>query len=100
MSVTTAESPRPVPSLLRNYISFCGWAIILATLTSIVLLVLIELTGVSDSPYVGIITYIVLPAILVFGMMLVPLGMLLERRRRRGLAPSEIPAFPVLDLND
>lgn len=100
MSVTTAESPRPVPSLLRNYISFCGWAIILATLTSIVLLVLIELTGVSDSPYVGIITYIVLPAILVFGMVLVPLGMLVERRRRRGMAPSEIPAFPVLDLND
>lgn len=100
MSTTTSERPLAVPSLLRNYVSFVGWAIILATFTSIVLLVLIEVTGASDSPYVGIITYIVLPAIMVFGMILVPAGMLLERRRRRGLDPSDVRAYPVLDLND
>ncbi len=100
MSAKPAVDHLKGPSLLRNFISFVGAAIVTACAVSIGLLVLIEITGAGDSPYVGIITYIVLPAIMVFGMLLIPIGMLWERRRRRGLAPGEIPAYPVLDFND
>jgi nitrate/TMAO reductase-like tetraheme cytochrome c subunit len=40
------------------------------------------------------------PSVLVFGLITIPIGMLLERRRRRKLAPSETRAYPALDLND
>src|SRR5439155_20435716 len=48
----------------------------------------------------GILTYIIGPSILIFGVAVVVAGMLIERRRRRRAAPSEIAAYPRLDLND
>jgi NapC/NirT cytochrome c family, N-terminal region len=88
------------PSLFRNYISFIGAAIAIASLTSVVLLFLLEITSANPNPYMGILTYIVFPSALMFGLILGIVGMLLERRRRRRLAPTEIAAYPRLDLND
>jgi nitrate/TMAO reductase-like tetraheme cytochrome c subunit len=94
------ESPKKVPGLFRNYISFIGAAIVIASLASIVLLFLIETTGASNNPYLGIFTYILFPAFLAFGLLVILFGMLRERRRRRKLSPSEIAAYPKLDLNN
>jgi nitrate/TMAO reductase-like tetraheme cytochrome c subunit len=97
----TQEIPaKKLPSLFRNYISFTGAAIIFASLASIVLLFLIELTGNTNNPYLGIFTWIVLPGFLIFGIVIALVGMLRERRRRRRLSHEEILAFPTLDLND
>ena len=92
-------APPKVPSLFRNYISFSGAAIVAASLTSITLLFLIELTAADTNPYLGILTYIILPGFLVFGLVVILLGMLRERRRRRR-SPATVAAYPVLDLND
>src|SRR5512132_2727764 len=91
---------RKRPSLFRNYISFVGAAIVIASLASVVLLFLIEITSTVENPYVGILTYIIFPSILMFGLFVVALGMILERRRRRRAAPDDISAYPKLDLND
>jgi nitrate/TMAO reductase-like tetraheme cytochrome c subunit len=48
----------------------------------------------------GILTWIVAPGILAAGIALFVVGMLLERRRRRRLAPEEIPQYPRIDLNE
>jgi amino acid transporter len=88
------------PSLFRNYISFVGAAVVIASLASVVLLFFIEVTSTIENPYVGILTYIIFPSILMFGLFVVALGMILERRRRRRAAPSAITAYPKLDLND
>ena len=88
------------PSLFRNYISFVGAAIVLASLASVILLFLIEITATAENPYIGILTYIIFPSILVFGIVVVALGMILERRRRRRTAPDTIAPYPKLDLND
>src|SRR5215212_7359907 len=94
------ESLNKAPRLFRNYISFIGAAIVLASFASIVLLFLLETTAAANNPYLGIFTYILFPAILIFGLLVILFGMLRERRRRRTLSPSEIAAYPVLDLND
>lgn len=99
MSAEAEPTPKP-PSLLRNYLSFAGLALVAACLTSIVLLFFIEITGATDNPYLGIFTYIILPSFMLFGLFIAAIGMLAERRRRRQLAPSEIAAYPTLDLND
>ena len=94
------KSDGPRPRLYRNFISLAGIAIVFASLASIVLLFLIEVSGSHENPYLGILTYLMFPSVLVFGLITIPIGMLLERRRRRKLAPSETRAYPALDLND
>src|SRR5688572_11177401 len=72
------KQPEKKPTLFRNYISFAGAVIVTAAVVSILLLFLIELTQTTDNPYLGIVTYIILPAFLVFGLVVVLTGMLLE----------------------
>ncbi|HVQ37376.1 MAG TPA: NapC/NirT family cytochrome c [Pyrinomonadaceae bacterium] len=88
------------PTLFRNYISFAGAVIVAASLASIILLFLIELTKAAENPYIGILTYIVLPGFLTLGIVVIVVGMLFERRRRRLRPESEIAAYPRIDLND
>jgi hypothetical protein len=99
----SAPIPSPgtrIPSLLRNYISFVGTAIVAASLASVALLFFMELTTSGENPYVGILTYIIFPSILIFGLAVMALGAFLERRRRRRTAPDAVLAYPKLDLND
>lgn len=99
-TVETAPSTgRKMPGLYRNYISFIGTAIAAASLMCIIFLFLIELTSGHEQPYLGIFTYILFPGIMIFGLFIVVVGMLFERRRRRKAKPSEIAAYPILDFN-
>jgi nitrate/TMAO reductase-like tetraheme cytochrome c subunit len=95
-----APATAKAPTLFRNYISFVGALIAAASLASIILLVLIELTRGAENPYLGIVTYIFLPAILILGLIVIVAGTVFERRRRRRRPDSDIPAFPKIDLND
>ena len=89
-----------VPPLFHNYISFAGITIAIASLCSILLLFAIELSGNTDTAYLGIFAYVILPGGLVFGLVLTGVGMLWERRRRRRLSPDDVAAFPKIDLNN
>jgi len=71
------------PGLFRNYISFIGGAITVASLVSLVLLFLVEITSKQENPYLGLLTYILIPSVLIFGVLVIIVGMILERRRRR-----------------
>jgi len=89
-------------ALTRNPISLVGTAVVSATGILIVTLFTFEVFGFQGGPYSGILAYLVLPAIFVAGLLLIPTGIAVQRRRdrrakERGEAP---PVFPVLDLND
>ena len=99
MSEVETPQTKP-PSLFRNYISFVGAAIASAALLSVVLLFIIEISSKGENPYLGILTYIIFPAVLIFGLLIVALGRIVERRRRHKASPAEISAYPKLDLND
>lgn len=86
------------PTLFRNYISFAGAVIVAASLVSIILLFLIELTKAADNPYLGIVTYVILPGFLILGLVIIVVGMLIERRRRRRSPGSHIAEYPRIDL--
>jgi nitrate/TMAO reductase-like tetraheme cytochrome c subunit len=88
------------PSLLRNFTSLFGIAVVLASLTGIFFLFLAESVASHEKPYLGIFAYIIFPAVLVLGIAIMTVGAFLERRRRRGQAPSEYGAYPMIDLND
>jgi nitrate/TMAO reductase-like tetraheme cytochrome c subunit len=69
----------------------------------IVTLILWESIGSEQHPYLGIITYMVLPVFLILGLILIVVG---TRRQRRRLAAQlesgeiKVAEFPVIDLND
>src|SRR4026207_1121409 len=94
------KSEKGSPTLLRNYISFVGVVIVIASVVSILLLLLVELTQSSNSPYLGILTYVIMPGILIFGIVVTVIGMMLERRRRRRSPDSAIAQYPRIDLNE
>lgn len=95
-----AQPSAKSPTLFRNYISFAGALIVAASLSSIILLFLIEFTQASENSYLGIFTYVILPGFLVMGLVIIGAGMLLERRRRRKSPDSGITPYPRIDLND
>jgi hypothetical protein len=85
--------------LFRNTISLIGAALALVSLANTIFLFLIDVVSGHPSPYIGIFAYMIMPAFLILGLVLIPIGMLLERERRRKMAPSDVPRFPRIDLN-
>jgi nitrate/TMAO reductase-like tetraheme cytochrome c subunit len=91
---------RPALFFGNNPISLAGGAITTASGVTMVCYWLVELFGQpNDNPYLGIIFLFILPALFVFGLALIPVGVWLRRRalRKAGQIPAE---FPRIDLND
>jgi nitrate/TMAO reductase-like tetraheme cytochrome c subunit len=86
-------------SLIRNPVSLIGAALTATSLATIVFLFFVNFVSVRPSPYIGVLGFMVAPAFLILGLLLIPVGMLLERRRRRKGKPGVIPRFPRMDLN-
>jgi nitrate/TMAO reductase-like tetraheme cytochrome c subunit len=81
--------------LMRNPVSLAGVALSIVGLANIFLFVLIDNIAVKPSPYIGILAYMVSPAFLVLGLLIMVGGVLLERRKKA--APTAF--YPRLDLN-
>lgn len=83
--------------LTRNFVTLIGAA--LTTVSALVFLSLfvLDLLGFRAGPYIGIIVFVLLPALFVLGLLLIPLGAWMERARRKGGAEER--RLPVIDLN-
>jgi nitrate/TMAO reductase-like tetraheme cytochrome c subunit len=88
-------------SLTRHPLGLLGSVIVTVSAVLIVTLFLMDVFGLEGSPYVGILTYMILPGVFVLGLILIPIGVLRERKRARlAEEAGEKPAgFPVIDLN-
>ena len=91
MDVQDDRPPQGVPGLFRNTISLIGTALAIVAFANIIFLFLIDVMSGRPSPYIGMFAYVVMPGFLVLGLALVALGMVIERNRRRKLAPGAIP---------
>ncbi len=89
----------PLVHLSSNWISRAG--VVLVTMATVfwIYLLPIILRGEISHPYLGILTFMVLPLAFFGGLLLIPLGIVLRRRRdrRKGLYPA---SFPPLDLHN
>lgn len=72
----------------------------LTTLSAVLFIVLfiVESVGWVENPYFGLLTFVLIPAFFVLGLILIPIGAWLARRRAsRGLPEMQ---WPTLDLQD
>jgi hypothetical protein len=87
-------------SITRNGISLVGCALALVSALLIVALFVISLVGYQGGPYLGILTYLILPVFFVLGLLLIPIGIYFERRRmRKNPDYAGKGLFPIIDLN-
>ena len=85
--------------LIRSPISVLGMWLTTVSAVTFLVVFLADLFGLHTNPYIGIVFFLILPSIFLFGLVLIPLGAWLEKRRRdRGLPPSQIN-WPKFDLN-
>ena len=91
---------RPALFFGNNPISLAGGAITSASGVTMIGYWLVEILGrPNDNPYLGIIFFLLLPALFVVGLLLIPIGVYLRRRmlQKAGQIPAE---FPKIDFND
>src|SRR5271166_6419821 len=91
---------RPALFFGNNPISLAGGAITTASGITMISYWLAQLSGhLSDNPYLGIIFFLILPALFILGLLLIPVGVVVRRRKLQ--KAGQIPAqFPRIDLND
>lgn len=89
--------------LIHNPLSWLGGLIAAVTGTVLAILFILHFTAPRHSPYLGIVTFLLLPTVLAGGLLLIPLGMLWKRRQLRSLKAIQVGVavrpFPSLDLN-
>ena len=89
-----------LPKTAQNPLSSIGVFLTTVSAVLFVLLFFVDLFGLHTNPYLGMVAFLVLPALFILGLVLIPLGMLRERRRlARGLEPSQW-TWGRIDLND
>ena len=73
----------PTVRLIRSPVSIAG--MVLTTIAAVVFLIVFgaDLFGLHTNPYLGIVFFLILPAVFIVGLILIPLGAWVEHRRRR-----------------
>src|SRR5271169_2637647 len=98
--VNPQDSHPPVSvKLYKNPISLIGVALAAVAFANILFLFFLDSFSHISSPYVGILAYMMAPAIMIVGLIMIPVGMVVERRRRLH-AVGHPPHFARLDLNN
>ncbi|MBI5395122.1 MAG: NapC/NirT family cytochrome c [Verrucomicrobia bacterium] len=85
--------------LFRNWLSLTGLVIGLGSLFSFLLLFVLDVLAPFGNPYMGVLIYLVAPAVLLVGLLLAGLGALLEHRRvLKAVTAGQSAAALIIDL--
>jgi hypothetical protein len=94
-----ANIVRPIFYLSNNLISRLGVVLATSSGVTLVLAYLFQIFGLVYNPYAGILVFLLLPAGLVLGLILIPLGIYRDFRRNRRLGTLPV-AYPTIDFRD
>jgi len=86
------------PRAFYNWISLTGFVLTANSLILILILFIFSILSEQSNTYLGLFIYIILPAFLVLGLILIPLGLVINIRRKKAPEQSEGP-WPVINLN-
>jgi hypothetical protein len=82
---------------MQNWITMLGATLATVSAWMVLLFIFLGAVGRLNNPYQGMIAFLILPAFFVAGLLIIPIGLWLQRRRRRlGLTPAPL----VVDFRD
>jgi hypothetical protein len=81
-----------------NLLSVSGIILAIIGAGLIIIFMVMELIAGYASAYTGLMVYFAFPAMLVIGLLLIPIGMLRERKRRS--LREEVHPYPIIDFNE
>ena len=84
-------------TLLRHPLAIAGALVTAISAVVFIALVGAALMGVFDNPYAGLVIFVAIPAVLVLGLLLIPLGMWLQRRKL-ARHPETVDDWPIWDF--
>ncbi|MCK5103291.1 MAG: NapC/NirT family cytochrome c [Cyclobacteriaceae bacterium] len=88
-----------LPSSTQNWISLVGITIAAISFFMAVFLFTISQLLLAKGNYLGLVTYIILPMIMIVGLLFIPIGMVVKRKKMQ--QTGETPeGWPRIDLND
>jgi nitrate/TMAO reductase-like tetraheme cytochrome c subunit len=88
-----------LPKSIYNWISISGFILAVNSLIIILVLFLFSLFTKESNAYMGLFIYIIVPAFMVLGLLMIPFGMFLKRRRKV-TETERTEKWPILDLNN
>jgi hypothetical protein len=83
-------------ALARHPLAIAGALITTVAAIAFVVLALGMVAGLFNNPYAGLVIFVAIPAVFVAGLLLIPAGMWLQRRRLR--VDASAGEWPVVDL--
>ncbi len=89
-----------LPHSTQNWISLVGATIALISFFMIVFLFVVSSLFGKDNSYLGLIIYIALPAVLILGLILIPVGMWRKTLIEKRAGKRDEKEWPVIDFND
>lgn len=90
-----------LPSSIKNWISITGSVLAVFNLATILSLMLLNTVFNFGGTYIGLFIYIVLPAFMVTGLLLIPIGMRINRAKaRREEAEGGVKNWPIINFNN
>ena len=72
----------------RHWLSALGVALASFAAVSFLVILALELAGMAVGNYAGLISYLILPVIFVLGLVLIPIGLRLRRKREKAGKPT------------
>ena len=90
---------QPLVHLANNPLSLLGVVVVTTATIFIIFLAPTIWGGTVENPYMGIVAFLMVPAIFIVGLLLIPLGIYLRRRRARREG-TDLASFPPLDLRN
>ena len=73
-----------LPNTYRNWISLSGTVIAICGFLAFFLLLLITSISGSEAVYLGLLIFLVTPFFIIGGLLLIPIGMRIERKKLKG----------------
>jgi nitrate/TMAO reductase-like tetraheme cytochrome c subunit len=86
-----------ISTLARHPLAIAGAVVATASAAVFITLVIAMLVGMLNNPYAGLVVFIAIPAVFAIGLLLIPAGMSLERRKLLR-NPSAVSEWPVVDF--
>jgi len=87
-----------LPKSTKNLLTIAGALIAIISLVIIVLLFLISTYYDANNSFLGIFIYMALPALMAFGLILIPIGMVKAKRQEKRKIEGA-PEYPLWDFN-